>query len=63
VRHHDDGLPEVVDAAAQERKHLAARLGVQVAGRLVREDHIGTGQQCPGQRDALLLSAESCDGM
>ena len=54
---HDDRLAELVDGAAQEVEHVAAGRRVEVAGRLVGEDHGGAGDQCPRDRDALLLAA------
>ena len=41
---------------AQEVEHLGAGAGVQVAGRLVGEDHLGAGDQRPGARHPLLLA-------
>src|SRR5699024_9158912 len=48
VGDHDDRLLELVDAAAQEVQHLRARGGVQVAGRLVREDDLRLADQRAG---------------
>ena len=39
------------------RKAAARPVRVQVAGRLVGEDHLGPGDQRPGQGDPLLLAA------
>src|SRR5699024_6585276 len=44
------------DAAAQEVQHLRARGGVQVAGRLVREDDLRLADERAGAGDALLLA-------
>ena len=57
VGDHDDGLAQLADRVAQERQHLGAGAGVEVAGRLVGEDHLGPRHQRPGQRDPLLLAA------
>jgi hypothetical protein len=57
MRDDRDRLLELVDGTAQERQHGVARLGVEVAGRLVREDHHRTGHQRARDRDALLLAA------
>ena len=39
------------------REHVAARRGVEVAGRLVGEDHCRAGDQRARHGDALLLAA------
>src|SRR3954470_15266490 len=57
VGDHDDGLPGLPDAGAQQAQHLSAGRGVQVAGRLVGEDDVGAGEERPGDGDALLLPA------
>ena len=57
VGHHHDGLPELVDGAAQQREHLGAGAGVEVAGGLVGEDDRRPAGQRPGHRDPLLLTA------
>ena len=57
VRDHDHGLAELVDRAAQQPEHLGGGLGVEVAGRLVGEDHGGARDQRAGDGDALLLAA------
>jgi len=62
VRDEDDGSVGV-DGAADELEDRRARRGIEVSGRLVREENrrrAGDGS-CDG--DALLLTApESCDG-
>src|SRR5215469_10229680 len=57
MRDHDDRLPELSDAAAQQVEHLGARLGVQVPGRLVGEHDRRAADQRPGYGDSLLLAA------
>ena len=42
---------------AQEREHGAAGAGVERAGRLVGEDHVGLADERAGDRHALLLAA------
>ena len=37
--------------------HLLAQLEVEGAQRLVEEEHLGTVDQCPGERDPLALPA------
>ena len=54
VRDHHDRLAEVVDRAAQQLEHVAARVRVEVAGRLVGEHDGGVGDQRACDRDALL---------
>jgi hypothetical protein len=53
----DDGLTEPADRVAQDPQHLAARAGVEVAGRLVGEDDVGPAGQRAGARHPLLLAA------
>ena len=55
---HDNGPALAVGQPAQQAEHLAARGGVQRAGRLVGEDHFRLGDQRPGDRHPLLLTAE-----
>ena len=57
VRHHDDRLAVLVDRAAEELEDLPARGRVEVAGRLVREQHRRLRDERAGNRDALLLPA------
>ena len=57
VRDHDDRLAELVRRPPQEREDVRARLRVEVAGRLVGEDHGGLGQQRTRDRNTLLLAA------
>jgi len=47
----------------EEREHLGARVGVEVAGRLVGEDQRGLGHQSPGDPDPLLLAARELGGL
>jgi hypothetical protein len=57
VRHHHHRLTGLVDHPSQQGQHLGGGLGVEGAGRLVAEDHLGPGDQCPGDRHPLLLAA------
>ena len=57
VGDHDDGLAELVDGAAEQAQHLAAGARVEVARRLVGEQHGRLGDERPGDGDALLLAA------
>ena len=57
VGDHDDGLAELVDAAAEQVEDLAAGAGVEVAGRLVGEQDGRPGDERAGDGDALLLAA------
>ena len=57
VRDHDDRLAELVDRAPQQPEDLGRGRRVEVAGRLVGEDHRGLGGERAGHRHALLLAA------
>jgi hypothetical protein len=57
VGDHDGGLAVEVDGVAQQVEDQRARVGVEVAGRLVGEQHGGLGDERPGDRHALLLAA------
>ena len=52
-----DGLVEVMGECADHRHDLGLGSGVEVAGRLIGEDHFGFGHERPGDADALLLTA------
>ena len=54
---HDDRLAELAHRGAHERQDLGAGAGVEVAGRLVGEDDLGTAGEGAGDGDALLLPA------
>jgi len=58
VRHHHNGSALGIDIL-QEVDHLLARLRVQVASRLIGEDHGGVIGEHPGQGHSLLL-ADTC---
>ena len=62
VRHHHDGLAQVVHRLAQEAEDLEARARVEVAGRLVREDQLGSRGERPRAGHALLLAAGELRG-
>ncbi len=49
----NDGAGEVLEKLLQPRH----RLGVEVVGGLVEQNHVGLGQQQPTQRDAAFLAA------
>src|SRR5581483_10501868 len=57
VRHHHGRLAVLVHRLAQQPEDLAARRGVEVPRRLVREDDRGPRDQGPRDRDTLLLAA------
>ena len=57
VGDHHDRLAELADRDSHERQHLAAAVGVEVAGRFVGEDDLRAGHQGTGHRDSLLLTA------
>ena len=55
VRHHHDGSTLGIELL-QEADDLLAGLGVQVAGRLIGQNHGGIVGEHPGQGDSLLLA-------
>ena len=57
VGDHHDGLVEAVDGLPQQGEDLLAGSGVERAGGLVGEDHLGLRDERAGDRDALLLAA------
>ena len=57
VGDHHDRLAELVDRAAQQVEHVAARLRVEVAGRLVGEHDRRARDQRARDRDPLSLAA------
>ena len=57
VGDHDDRLAELVDRAPQQPEDLLRGRGVEVAGRLVGEDHRRLGGERARHGDALLLAA------
>ncbi len=63
VRHDHDRLAEVGRRLAHELEDLGARLGVEVARRLVREDDSGLVDEGACDRDALLLAARELRGL
>src|SRR5215212_9077238 len=62
VGDHHDGLPELVDGATKQAEDLLRRRRVEVAGRLVGEDHRGLGGERARHGDALLLAARELRG-
>ena len=57
VGDHDDRLTELTHRGTHERQDLGARVGVEVAGRLVGEDDFGAAGERSCDRDPLLLPA------
>ncbi len=57
VGDHDDGDFLLAVETDQKVHDLVAGLGVDIAGRLVGEEHVGFGHDRPGDGDALLLTA------
>ena len=57
VGDHHDGLVEAVDCLAQKGEDVLPGSGVERAGGLVGEDHLGPSDERSGDRDALLLTA------
>jgi len=47
----------------EEREHLGARVGIEVAGRLVGQNQGRLGHQSPGDPDPLLLAARELGGL
>ena len=62
VRDHDHHVPVGVDYLAQQGEHLAPGADVQCSCRLVGEHHLRPGDECPGDRDPLLLAAGQLRG-
>src|SRR5262245_49027777 len=63
VRHHHDGLAELVVQALEQPEHVGGRLPVEVAGRLVGDDEHRIGHQRARDRHALLLAAGKLGGV
>src|SRR5205823_14807488 len=57
VRDHHGRLAELVDRGAQEAQDFVTGVRVEVAGRLVGEEHTRPREKRPGDGYALLLSA------
>ena len=55
-------MPVLVDNPAQQCEHLASGTRVQRSGRLVGEHHFWSGDEGPGDRDPLLLTAGQLRG-
>lgn len=53
---HDERLAELIGGSTQEREYLGARPGVEVACRLVSEDHLWAAHEGSGYGNSLLLS-------
>ena len=62
VGHHQDGLAALVDLAEQLQQ-IVGGPGVQGAGGLIRQDDLGVGDERPGCRGPLLLSAGDLVGV
>ena len=60
---HDDRLAELAVEQAEQPQDLVGALAVEVAGRLVGDDQVGVGDDRPGDRDALLLTAGELAGV
>jgi hypothetical protein len=58
----DERDPDLLLDAGELDLHLLAELEVERAQRLVQEQHPWSVDQCAGQRDPLLLAADSIDG-
>nr|BFF16361.1 hypothetical protein GCM10025699_76640 [Microbacterium flavescens] len=63
MRHEQDRHAVLVVDPPQQVEHLARRLRVEGAGRLVRDEHVGAVRQGPGDADALLLAARELGGV
>ena len=62
VGDHHHRVAVLVDDLAQQREHLASGAGVERSGRLVGEHDLRPGDERPGDRDPLLLSAGELRG-
>src|SRR2546427_1174592 len=57
VRHHHDGLLELLVQPLEQRQDLLGGLAIEVTGRLVRHEDRGVGRDGARDGDALLLAA------
>ena len=57
MRHHDKGEATFSIQPMEQLKGRIACLGIQVSGRFICEDDLGSGAKGPGDSDSLLLSA------
>jgi len=55
-------VPVLVDDLAEQGEHLLPGAGVQRSGRLVGEHHLRPCDECPGDRDPMLLAAGELRG-
>jgi hypothetical protein len=62
VGDHDHCVPVLVDDLAEQGEHLVPGVSVQRSCRLVGEHHLRPGDECPGDRDPLLLAAGELRG-
>src|SRR4051794_41765791 len=62
MRDHHGRLAELLDRVAEQGKDVLAGVRVEVAGRLVGEQHRRLRDQGAGDRDALLLPARELRG-
>src|SRR3546814_10085991 len=54
VGHHHDGLAEAVGGLSQEAQHLGAGSRVEVARRLVGEEHLGRSEEHTSELQSLM---------
>ena len=59
MRCNDDGRSEAIECGEQVQQSLG-HFGIDVAGRLVGDEQLGPVDDCPGDRNALLLAAREC---
>jgi hypothetical protein len=62
VRDHHRGQSELLLQLADLDANLVPQLGVEIGERLVEQQDVGLDDERPGERDALLLAAESSRG-
>ena len=52
-----DGCPKLPEQERHFGSHLHPELDIQIAERLIHQENIRLCDQCPGDRDSLLLTA------
>ena len=56
MRHHEDGSASRMGFLAQQVQRALRRLRIEIAGRLIGQDELRSVDECPCQRNPLLLT-------